>query len=63
MFLQIYSKKPSQMIQLNVAIADVNEHHPVFPVSLIVLNISEEALAGNIISLDQYQATDRDSSK
>ena len=51
------------MAELNVEVTDENEFPPTFPVNFVVVNISEGAQVGDVISIDQCRATDRDSSK
>ncbi|XP_078488561.1 protocadherin-18-like isoform X2 [Ciona intestinalis] len=58
--MQIYVHTSFRMVYLDVVIIDVNEHVPEFPSRYILVNVSEDARPGDVISLDKYQAMDRD---
>ena len=51
------------MLNLDVVIEDVNDNAPVFPVSRIVLNVSESAQVNDIINLNEFLAQDIDLGK
>ncbi|XP_076816859.1 protocadherin-10-like [Clavelina lepadiformis] len=58
--LTVYVKRISRIVTFDVEIIDVNEHAPIFPVKYILINVSEDAQIGDVISLDRYRAYDKD---
>ncbi|CAK8690975.1 unnamed protein product [Clavelina lepadiformis] len=58
--LTVYVQRNSRIVTLDVEIIDMNEHAPIFPVKYILINVSEKAKIGDVISLDQYKAYDKD---
>lgn len=61
--MQIYAVKEQQLLKLKIDIDDVNDNSPFFQSQSIVVNVSENALIGDFISLNKFLAVDHDIGK
>lgn len=50
-----------RLLNLDIIIKDINDNNPLFPLSPIILNITEATTVDDVVNLDQYQAEDLDS--
>lgn len=48
------------LLDLELIIDDVNDNSPMFDQGVIQISISESSSAGDVYSLDAYQARDKD---